>query len=119
MTMIADRPLGSPSFRLVAKGLIELHGLIKDGKDDSAEAELVRDSLDAPLRALNSTEKDRAKWLSEDLYSISEPGPATSPKPITAEAQRALNQAREARQNGEWDKALELLRRSAAYVLPA
>ncbi len=57
--MIAHPAFGSPSFKLVAKGLVELHRLIKDGRDDSPEAEAVRDALDAPLRALNRIEKER------------------------------------------------------------
>ena len=39
--------------------------------------ELIRDPLDAPLKALNRTEKERAQWLSEDLYSVSESPAAT------------------------------------------
>ena len=74
--MNAHVPFGNASFTRVAKGLVALHRLIKDGKDDSPEAESVRDALDAPLKALSRVEKDRAQWLSEDLYSISEP-PAT------------------------------------------
>ena len=31
---------------------------------ESPEAESLRDALDAPLKALNRTEKERAQWLS-------------------------------------------------------
>ncbi len=58
-------PFGSPIFNLVAKGLVALHRLIKEGKDDSPEADSIRDTLDAPLKALSRIEKDRAQWLSE------------------------------------------------------
>ncbi|MGO9115170.1 MAG: hypothetical protein ACLP9L_38655 [Thermoguttaceae bacterium] len=76
--MVVHPAFGSPSFKLVAKGLVELHRLIKAGHDDSPEAESVRDALNAPLKALNATEKARAQWLSEDLYSVSEPPAATT-----------------------------------------
>ena len=111
-------PHGSPSFALVAKGLVAIHRLIKDGKDDSPEAESIRDALDAPLSALNAVEKERARWLSEDLYSVSEP-PAGSTKEMNPQAQRYLYEAIEARQRREWDLALTLLRRWREYISPA
>jgi len=117
--MVAHSPFGSPSFKLVAKGLVELHRLIIAGKDDSPEAESVRDALDAPLKALNATEKTRAQWLSEDLYSVSEPNSGTVQKQMTPQAQCQLNEALQARQDREWDRALELLRQWKDYVLPA
>ena len=116
MTMVAHPPFGSPSYKLVAKGLVELHLLIKDGKDDSPEAESVRDALDAPLKALNRTEKERAQWLSEDLFSVSEPPAATTQKELNPQAQQQLNEAIEARQSREWDRALALLRRGREYI---
>ena len=48
--MDAQRPFGSPSFGLVAKELVALHKLIREGKNDSADAESVRDALDTPLK---------------------------------------------------------------------
>ncbi|HVA51690.1 MAG TPA: hypothetical protein VNH11_35445 [Pirellulales bacterium] len=117
--MLPQPVFGSPSFNLVAKGLLDLHRLIKEGKDDSMEAEAIRDALDAPLKALNPTEKARAQWLSEDLYSVSEPPAAINPKEMNPQAQQQLNEAFEARQSGEWDRALALLRRWREYIAPA
>lgn len=108
----------SPSFTLAVKSLIALHRLIKDGKDDSPEAEAIRDALDAPLSALNAAEKERAQWLSEDLYSVSEP-PAGPTKEMNPQAQRYLSEAIEARERREWDRALTLLRRWREYISPA
>ena len=117
--MIALPLFGSSSFRFVAKGLIELHRLGQAGKDDSPEAESVRDALDDPLRVLNRTEKERAGWLSADLYSVSEP-PAASPlKEMTPPDQQQLIEAIKAEQNQEWDRALELLRRLQEHISPA
>ena len=117
--MVAHPPFGSSSFKLVAKGLVELHRLITAGKEDSPDAESVRDALDAPLKALNATEKTRSQWLSDDLYSVGEPNLGTVQKQMTLEAQRQLNEALQARHNREWDRALELLRQWKEYVLPA
>lgn len=115
--MYPRTPAPSPTFLLVAKELVALHRLIRDGKDDSPEAEAVRDALDGPLNALNPTEKERAQWLSEDLYSGSEPPPEER-KAMTAEAQQQFAEAFEAKGRGEWDRALILLRRWQTHIAP-
>lgn len=119
MNMVTHSPFGSASFKLVAKGLIELHRLIQEGKDDSPEAESIRDALDVPLKALSRTENERAQWLSEDLYSISEPPSVTTQKEMNTQAQQQLCEAFEARQSREWDRALALLRRCGEFISPA
>ena len=116
--MVPHPPISSSSFRLIAKGLIELHRLIMAGKVDSPEAESVRDALDAPLKALSRSEKERAQWLSEDLYSVSEAPAATSQKEINSQALQQLNEAIEAKQRGEWDQALKLLRQARENLPP-
>jgi hypothetical protein len=117
--MIAHPSFGSPSFKLVAKGLVALHLLGKDGKDDSPEAESIRDAMDAPLKALNPIEKERAQWLSEDLYSVSEPFPSSTQKEMNPQAQQHLVEAYEAQKRLEWDRALALLRWEREQISPA
>jgi hypothetical protein len=66
---------------------------------------------------LSVAEWDRLIGLREDLDSIGKP-----PAPVrarTAIIQEYLLAASAARQAGEWDKALERLRRSSGYVEPA
>jgi len=118
MTTPPRPSFGSSSFRQAARGLVALHRLIKDGKDETPEAESIRDALDAPLDALSPTERDRARWLSEDLYSISDPPAPSTQREMNPQAQTQLNEAYEARQSGEWDRALTLLRRWQQYVSP-
>ena len=67
-------PDGSDAYRQVVRGLLALHRCIAAGREDSAEADAIRDSLDAPLLALSDSERARSQWLSEVLYSISDPG---------------------------------------------
>jgi tetratricopeptide (TPR) repeat protein len=86
-----------------------LHLLTITGKDESKEAEAVRDAMDVPWEGLSETERKRASGLSEDLYSISD-APAGHTQQINAQAQEELSQAVEARERGDWDRALELLR---------
>jgi len=99
------------------RGLLRLHALAELGQDDSPDADAVRDGLEHPWYDLSEVEKKRLAGLSEDLYSVSEP--AGQPLPPNPEAQRKLLEAVEARQAGEWDKALDLLRRWGKHLDPA
>jgi uncharacterized protein HemY len=71
------------------------------------------------LNALNKTEEERAQWLSEDFYSVSEPASLTTQKAMNPQAQQQLNDALEARDDGEWDLALTLLRRWKEFISPS
>ena len=112
-------PFGSKSFAQVAKGLVAIHAMIRAGTDELPEAESIRDSLDAPYRVLTPTERDRAQWLSEDLYSIGDPPDVGTLKELNPEAQQQLAEAIEARQNREWDRALLMLRQAQKSLAPA
>jgi tetratricopeptide (TPR) repeat protein len=115
--MPANPLILSPNYLTVVRGIHEMHRLIADGQEDSPAAEAVRDATDRPWQALSEAERRRAGGLSEDLYSITEaPPPAQSMDP---QAAARLNDAVEARQRGEWDRALELLRKWRAFVAPA
>ncbi len=89
-----------------------------DGRQDSPEADAVRDAADAPWTALTEVEKKRLAGLSEDLYSITDP-PQTGARELNPQVQSRLVEVAEARERGEWDRAFELLRRWAAYIEPA
>ena len=107
----------SPSYVQSIQGLIRLHKLTLKVEDESPEAEAVRDSLDRPWTGLSEVEQKRITGLSEDLYSIS--NPSGEPIPTNPQVKQKLSEAIEARQSGEWDKALELLRRWGKYLEPA
>src|SRR5436309_5671674 len=106
---MARQPLTlSPNYLAVVRGIRELHRLHLEGQDDSPEADAVRDGTDGPWEALSETERRRARGLSEDLYSMSEPlegEPEANPQ-----AQAKFDDAIKARDRGEWDRALEILR---------
>jgi hypothetical protein len=108
--MAAHPPVGSAHFWRVAKGLLDLHRLINEGKDDSQEADAIRTQLDEALAALDDVERERVKWLSDDLYSSHSPAPPRSEQSLASVAEDQLNKVREARKNGEWDQALQILR---------
>src|SRR5437879_3103945 len=111
------RPLTlSPSYLATVRGTHQLHRLIAEGKEDSPEAEAIRDASDGPWESLSETERGRARWVAEDLYSLYEEPPVR--QEMTREAQASLNEAYEARGRGEWDRSLELLRTWRAYIDP-
>jgi hypothetical protein len=106
----------SPNYLAVARGIRALHVLALDGRDDSPEAEAIRDESDGPWEALSETERRRISGLSEDLYAVSEP--AREAEEMNPQAQEKLVEAVTAREHGEWDRALELLRRWSKHVSP-
>jgi hypothetical protein len=99
------------------QGLHRLHALAVAGEDDSPEAEAIRDGLEVPWRGLSDAERKRLTGLSEDLYSISSQPDLLLP--MDSEVQHKLVAALEARRNGEWDEALEVLRQLTRYLEPA
>lgn len=115
---MAARPLTlSPSYLAVVRGTHALHRLIAEGKDDSVEAEAIRDASDGPWQTLSEKERKRARLLGEDLYSLNEV--PFLRQALTSEAQAGLNQVYQERQRGEWDRSLELLRTWHAYIDPS
>jgi tetratricopeptide (TPR) repeat protein len=116
--IIAPKPLTmNPNYLAMVRGTRELHQLLAAGKDDSPEADAIRDATDGPWQALSEVERNRVRNLSEDLYSLAEPPPAA--QPMNPQAQAKLNEAFEAKERGEWDRALDLLRRWRAHIDPA
>lgn len=106
----------SPAYLVSRRGLIRLHALTTAGTDQSPEADIIRDGLDAPWNALSIGERERLSGLSEDLYSLTDPiSPAAESNP---QAHKKVLEAFEAKSAGEWDRALAMLRRWGKY-LPA
>ncbi len=115
---MTPRPLElSPAFREMARGSRELHRLLAEGKDDSPEADAIRDATDAPWQSLSETDRRRIRNLSEDLYSLHEP--VAVARESNPQARSKLADAFEARTQGDWDRALDLLRRWGSYLDPA
>lgn len=88
-----------------------------EGRNDSAEADHLRDELEPLWYQLSQTEKDRLNGLSEDLYSLVEDSPPL--KPMNPQAQRGLVRALESKQAGQLEAAFVLFRRWATYIDPA
>jgi tetratricopeptide (TPR) repeat protein len=106
----------NPSYLTVIRGLLRLHRLTVNGQFESPEADIIHDAMDGPWEALSDVERKRIGGLSEDLNAISDSTSAQAPLEMNPQVQEKLVQAYEARQRGEWDKALELLRRWGRYA---
>src|SRR5438552_1041217 len=109
----------NPNYRTVIRGLLQIHRLTLAGRFESPEADAIRDAMDAPWEGLSDVERKRIGGLSEDLNTIADTPANLAPPQINPQAQSKLAQAYEFRQSGEWDKALDLLRRWGRYVLPS
>ena len=109
---------GHSNYRQAICGYLRLHQLTVEGRDDSVEADAVRDSLDLPWRALAEGERMRVQGLSADLFSVSEPLAHASGE-MNALAQNQLAEALEARFRGDFDLALGLLRQGCDHITPA
>ena len=114
--MTTTQSFGEHAFDLVARGTIVLHRLIAAGKGDEPEADAVRDSLDAPLSGMSKSERERARLLSEDLYSLSELAPDRELKPLTPSAQIAIQEIYNAKQQRRWDLVLDMIRKWQDYL---
>jgi hypothetical protein len=101
----------SQNYLVVRRGLLRMHELAAAGQFESEEADAIRDAMDAPWEGLSATERARLTGLSVDLNAIGERSSERAPAEKNPEAQGKLVEAYEARERGEWDRSLDLLRR--------
>jgi tetratricopeptide (TPR) repeat protein len=94
--------------------LLSLHQLRIEGKHDSDEADLIREQSEKSWNEMSDLEQELFRGISEDLYSISDPVPEL--QPINPQVQKNLTPLRQAFENGDWQKILELLRRWKNYI---
>src|SRR5437879_1817548 len=101
----------SPNYLTVRRGLLRMHQHAANGRFESAEADALRDAMDAPWEGLTAVERDRIAGLSADLNAIGETPTERPAAEMNPQAQGKLVEAYEARARGEWDRSLALLRR--------
>ena len=65
--------IASP-FEQILLGTIALHELARHGKNDSDEADAIRDSLDEPWRNLTESERETTRAVSAALQRYNVPG---------------------------------------------
>lgn len=118
MTMHQHFPVTS-NYETVKQGLLRMHHLSCIGEFESPEADAVRDAMDEPWEGLSNIEKKRIEGLSRDLNSISETTSSSHPWETNPQAQAKVFETCEAWSNGEWDRALDLLRQGEMCAPPA
>ena len=108
----------SSNYLAIVRGLRELHQHRIAGREDSPEADAIRDATDTAWERLTEVEKKRLSGLSEDLFSVSDAERLTV-REMNPQAQSRLAEVIQARERGEWDRVFEILRRWSAYLDPS
>lgn len=105
----------NPAFRAYEQGLIRLSQLDAEGKNDSEEADAVRDAMERPYRQLSQPERDRLRGLSADLYMLQDDEVF---EPLqSGQTQADLEQElKEAWHRHDMEELLRLLRKGPAYL---
>jgi tetratricopeptide (TPR) repeat protein len=95
--------------------LLNLNELIEKGDGDSHEADALRDEMSGYWSSFTEDQRQRMRWLSEDLADLAKGGPSivhTSPDAI-GKWKNALNAALVEKSNGKHDDYLAVLRSPA------
>lgn len=82
--MRGDPSMSDPSPKTAAfvesmRLLLELHRLFVEHRDESPEADALREAMDAPWYAMTEDEQQRIRQLSAELYDIGDRTPAPPP----------------------------------------
>jgi len=113
--MLADAFFYNPDFLKYVRLLVELHLAIEEGWDEMPQGEALREQMDEPGDRLSREEVMSVNGISADLYSLTD-DPPQEVLPMTAAVMADLNTGLQARKSKEFNKALEVLRKHAAYV---
>jgi len=96
--------------------LIELHLLMRDGKSETDEADIIRDQLDVPWKHLTENETNRIRNLSADLASLEPDSPFHHPERGGITRLDTADQIKLARRSNEYERILSILRDHAEDV---
>ena len=72
MKQASDRFFNNPAFREYLFLLVELHRLIREGRDETAQGWAVNDAMDHPGDQLDGEEIQAVKVFAADLYQLTE-----------------------------------------------
>lgn len=108
----------NPDYLEYARFLHDLHAFIREGTDESAEAEHIREQMDEPGSRLSQREIASVQGISADFYSLTEPPSEAIPAP-SRKAIDEIAESMQARDSKDFPRALDLLRRHAVHLKPA
>jgi hypothetical protein len=112
-----QRFFNNPQFLAYARLLRQLHQLIRDGADESEEGEALRGRMDEPAEDLTPEEVNCLNAISADFYTLTDP--TSRSQPGSPEMKDRLIEVSDAREIGDFAKALDLLRKNEASLDPA
>lgn len=95
--------------------LLDLHELIRTGRGDSAEADELRDRMDAPWRRLEASEIALVDGLSADLHTLGVKRDAPDRDASDGDESKRFEQAF---QQEDWASALEAIRTNEPRLAP-
>jgi hypothetical protein len=98
--------------------LYDLHVAMREGWDEGAEGEALRERMEDPGSRLSGEEIVSLNGISTDFYSLTDETSATLSS-ITADVMSDLDEAVQSRQSREFDTALRLLRKHSQHIPPA
>src|SRR5690349_4555118 len=107
----------SDSYLECSRLLRRLHGLIREGRGESQEADGVRDAMDSPWAMLSEREAGLVRTLSADLATIGQGAPGEW-KTLPNDSPR-LVELREAEAGRDWVRFLDLVRDSRDFIDPS
>lgn len=109
----------NPDFIEYVELLSQLHELIASDADETPRGEALRDRMDDPGERLSAAEIQGVKRISADFYTLTTT-PTSGPPPAIDrdEARAEIRSAVEARDRGDFQTALTLLRKHAASIPP-
>ncbi len=113
--MATERFFDDPDFVNYVHLLYDLHVAMREGWDESAEGEALRERMEDPGSRLSGEETVSLNGISADFYSLTDETSATL-LPITADVMADLDEAVQARESREFDMALRLLRKHSQYI---
>src|SRR5713101_5688082 len=107
--MIVHSNIGESPAHKYAHLLLELHQLFAEGKEETEEAEAIRDLMDSPWNDLGQPDRDRLNGLSEDLYAFGESRSKSNAMSMKENMELGAEIQRGFLANN-WDRTLHLLR---------
>lgn len=114
--MNASSTAGSQAFAESVRLLHRLHALFLEGKQESEEADSIRDDADQPWYQMTGAERERLGALSADLYTISDPLRVPSASPDLA---RWHQRYEDGVLKEDWEGLLALIREDPGPMSPA
>jgi tetratricopeptide (TPR) repeat protein len=112
-----QQPVPQTTYQEMVSGLLRLHRYTVEKQDQTEEYHALCAAMEGYWDRLTPVERERLGGLSEDLYTVSDPPPAKL-EPMTLQTHGELRDVYEARERGDWDLALTLLRKLDKIVPP-